>query len=285
MVNPLPESEFILNPDGSVYHLNLLPGQVAETVIAVGDPDRVAMISRHFDSLEVQVRKREFVTHTGSYKGKRLSVMSTGIGTDNVEIFMTELDALFNVDFQTRLPKETATRLRIIRLGTSGSMLASLPEDSLLASSSGLGLDTLMTFYNLPQHSEERFVAQLTKERLQLPFLPYCVKGSKELLARFADLPQGITVTCPGFYGPQGRRVRLAAGTPDLLFTLSGIRVEMGAVSNFEMETAGYYAMGRLLGHDMLSLNAIVANRVTHRVSKKPEALIEKLIAILLEKI
>lgn len=285
MAKPLPESEFILNADGSLYHLNLLPGQVAETVIAVGDPERVGKISRHFDSLEVQVQKREFVTHTGTYKGKRLSVISTGMGTDNVEIFMTELDALFNVDFRTRLPKETATRLTIVRLGTSGSMLPTLPEDSILASSYGLGLDTLMTFYTLPQHPEERIVSQHTKERLDLPFLPYCVKGSEELLARFGDLPQGITVTCPGFYGPQGRHIRLAPGIPDILSKLSSIRVEAGVFSNFEMETAGYYAMGRLLGHDMLSLNAIVGNRITKRFSKNPKALIESLISLALEKI
>ncbi|WP_162341122.1 nucleoside phosphorylase [Cyclobacterium salsum] len=284
MVKPLPESDFILNPDGSIYHLNLKPGEVAETVIAVGDPDRVQEISRHFDKVELRVRKREFVTHTGWYHGKRISVISTGMGTDNVEIFMTELDALFNIDFSTRLPKNTLTRLTIIRVGTSGGMQGSLPAGSLLASSFALGLDTLMAFYQLPQSGEERSISQLVKERLNLPFLPYCVRGSESLLERFTDLPQGITVTCPGFYGPQGRAVRLNPQIPEMISTLSELEVNPGVFSNFEMETAGYYAMGRLLGHDMLSLNAIVANRISNRFSEAPEQVVEKLIAIVLEK-
>lgn len=285
MAKPLAESDFILNPDGSIYHLNLKPGQVAEKVIAVGDPDRVQEISKHFDKVEVRVRKREFVTHTGWFKGKRISVISTGMGTDNVEIFMTELDALFNVDFSTRLPKKKLTRLTIIRVGTSGGMQTSLSAGSLLASSFALGLDTLMAFYQLPQSREESSIALLVKERLDLPFHPYCVQGSEILLGRFADLPQGITVTCPGFYGPQGRVLRLSPQIPDMISTLSGLEVNPGSFSNFEMETAGYYAMGRLLEHDMLSLNAIVANRITHRFSKAPEKVVEKLITIALEKI
>ncbi|MDN3687823.1 nucleoside phosphorylase [Cyclobacterium jeungdonense] len=285
MVKPLAESDFILNKDGSIYHLNLKPGQVAETVIAVGDPERVQEISKHFDKVELRIRKREFVTHTGWFKGKRLSVISTGMGTDNVEIFITELDALFNVDFSTRLPKKKLTRLTIIRVGTSGGMQVSLPAGSLLASSFALGLDTLMAFYQLPQSREESSIAKVAKERLDLPFLPYCVQASENLLERFADLPQGITVTCPGFYGPQGRVVRISPRIPDMISKLSGLEVNPGFFSNFEMETAGYYAMGRLLGHDMLSLNAIVANRITNRFSDAPEKVVEKLISIVLKKI
>lgn len=285
MEKALPESDFILNSDGSTYHLNLKPGQVAETVIAVGDPDRVQKISKYFDKVELRVRKREFLTHTGWYKGKRLSVISTGMGTDNVEIFMTELDALFNIDFKTRRPKNTLTRLTIIRVGTSGGMQRALPTGSLLASSFALGLDTLMAFYQLPQTREQRSISQLVKERLNLPFLPYFVKGSERLLEKFAEVPQGITVTCPGFYAPQARTVRLLPQIPEMISVLSKLEVNPGFFTNFEMETAGYYAMGNLLGHDVLSLNAIVANRITNRFSDTPERVIENLITTVLKKL
>jgi len=285
MVNPIPESELLINADGSIYHLNLKPGQVADTVITVGDPDRVEKISRYFDTVELKVQKREFVTHTGCYRGKRLSVISTGMGTDNVEIFMTELDALFNVDFETRLPRAHHKRLTIIRVGTSGSMQAGISEGSYLVSDFALGLDTLMNFYTLPQTLQEYNIASRVKACLNLSFMPYCVQGSAELRSRFGDLQTGITVTCPGFFGPQGRKVRLDPAFPNIFDQLGGINMEGLRLSNFEMETAGYYAMGRLLGHQMLSLNAIIANRITQSFASSPEKLMEDLIALVLKKI
>ncbi|WP_439482114.1 nucleoside phosphorylase [Cyclobacterium plantarum] len=285
MVKPIPESELLINPDGSIYHLNLKPGQVADTVIAVGDPDRVGKISRYFDTVELKVLRREFVTHTGTFQGKRLSVISTGMGTDNVEIFMTELDALFNVDFATRLPKPNPQRLTIIRVGTSGSMRAEIPEDSLLLSDYALGLDTLMAFYKLPQTDLEQELSFQARSGLKLPFMPYCVQGSAVVRTKFSELPSGITVTCPGFFGPQGRKVRLNPVFSDIFDQLAKINVNGLQCSNFEMETAGYYAMGRLLGHETISLNAIIANRITKNVSSSPEELMERLIAVVLEKI
>ncbi|SHN24473.1 uridine phosphorylase [Cyclobacterium lianum] len=285
MAKPIPESELIINADGSIYHLNLMPGQVADTVIAVGDPDRVGKISRYFDSIEYTVQKREFVTHTGFYQGKRLSVISTGMGTDNVEIFMTELDALFNVDFDTRLPKNEHHRLNVVRVGTSGSMRSDIPEGSLLVSDFAVGLDSLMAFYTLEQTDIEARISNQVKTCLDLPFAPYCVQGSAALRAKFQGLQSGITVTCPGFFGPQGRRVRLEPSFPDIFDRLGNLNPEGRHLSNFEMETAGYYAMGRLLGHATLSLNAIVANRLTGTFSDSPEELIEKLIAEVLKRI
>ena len=286
MPNPIPESELIINPDGSIYHLKLKPGQVADTVITVGDPNRVGKISSRFDSIEFQVEHREFVTHTGWHQGKRISVISTGMGTDNVEIFMTELDALFNVDFKTRKPKSTHKRLSIVRIGTSGSMQSNLPEGSMLASSMAVGLDTLMAFYTIPQTALESQIANHVKKSLDLPFLPYCVTGSEKLLARIGEgIPSGITVTCPGFFGPQGREVRLKPRIPFIFSLLEAHPFHEHAFTNFEMETAGYYAMGKMLGHDVLSMNAIVANRISGNFASSPGLIIDKLINSVLEKI
>ena len=286
MLSPIPESELIINPDGSIYHLRLKPGQVADTVITVGDPNRVAKISDHFDRLELQVTHREFVTHTGWYKGKRISVISTGMGTDNVEIFMTELDALFNVDFNSRLPKSTHKSLNIVRIGTSGSMQSTLPEGTILSSSKAVGLDTLMAFYSIPQTNLEQQIAKQVQIRLDLPFRPYCVSGSEMLLKQIGkDLPSGITVTCPGFFGPQGREVRLKPRIPNLFDLLGAQPFQNESFTNFEMETAGYYAMGKMLGHEVLSMNAIVANRISGKFSADPTGVVDKLIASVLDNI
>ncbi|WP_339904464.1 nucleoside phosphorylase [uncultured Cyclobacterium sp.] len=286
MLSPIPESELIINPDGSIYHLRLKPGQVADTIITVGDPNRVAKVSSHFDRMELQVTHREFITHTGWYKDKRISVISTGMGTDNVEIFMTELDALFNVDFNSRLPKPTHKSLNIVRIGTSGSMQSTLPEGSILASSKAVGLDTLMAFYSIPQTDLERQIAEQVQIRLDLPFRPYCVSGSEMLLKKIGkDLPSGITVTCPGFFGPQGREVRLKPRIPNLFDLLGAQPFQNEPFTNFEMETAGYYAMGKMLGHEVLSMNAIVANRISGKFSADPSGVVDKLIASVLEKI
>lgn len=276
----IPDSELILNSDGSIYHLNLKPEHLACSIITVGDPDRVSMISQNFDEIEIKISKREFVTHTGIYKGKRLSVMSTGMGTDNIEIFMTELDALVNVDFSTRMQKKEHTSLNIIRVGTSGSMQNYIPAGALLASRYAIGLDTLMTFYKGNYSRFEQDVGLAVQNVLALPFQPYCVQGSAILLEKFGKgMIQGNTLTCPGFFGPQGREVRVKPAIPDMIEKLSHIKIRDITLTNFEMETAGYYAMGRLLGHEVLSLNAIVANRITKTFTSNPDEIVEKLIA------
>src|SRR5690606_21777792 len=279
MDNFIPESELVINPDGSIYHLNLKPEHLASSIITVGDPERVAAVSRYFDEIEVKVSRREFVTHTGWYGGKRLTVMSTGMGTDNIEIFMNELDALVNVDFQTRRPKETHTSLHIVRVGTSGSMQINIPAGSLLASVYGIGLDTLMQFYPGRYSDLEIEVGNAVQEALSLPFTPYCVKGSEKLLEKLGTgLAHGNTVTCPGFFAPQGRMVRIKPAIPDIIERLSRVQLQALRLTNFEMETAGYYAMGRLLGHEVLSLNAIVANRITREFAEDPGEIVERLI-------
>lgn len=279
---PIPASELVLNPDGSVYHLHLLPEQIAQDIIVVGDPERVPQISRFFDKVVHKVQKREFVTHTGTYQGKPLSVISSGIGTDNVEILMTEIDALVNIDLKKRELKEKHTTLNIIRIGTSGSLRAEIPVGSYLASSYGIGLDTLMCFYDLPQKPLEKHVGRVLQAQLSLPFQPYCVNGSEKLLRKFAThIPQGVTVTCCGFYAPQGRSIKTSLKIPQLITTLNQFQLAENPtfqLTNFEMETAGYYAMGRLLGHEVLSLNAILANRITYEFHQNPDKVINELI-------
>ncbi|MBD8488060.1 nucleoside phosphorylase [Echinicola sp. CAU 1574] len=287
MSNVIPASELIINPDGSIYHLNLKPEFLASSVITVGDPERVASISKYFDEIEAKVAKREFVTHTGTYKGKRLSVMSTGMGTDNIEIFLTELDALVNIDLQTRKVKDKHTILNIVRVGTSGSMREEIPAGALVASEYGVGLDTLMQYYVTESTSKEKEVAKGVQEALRLHFTPYCFHGSEILLDRLCkgEIIKGNTVTCPGFFGPQGREVRLKPAIPDIIERLAGLDVDGFRLTNFEMETAGYYAMGKMLGHEVLSLNAIVANRITKEFVDDPAAVVDRLILHTLEHI
>ncbi|MDW8296066.1 MAG: nucleoside phosphorylase [Raineya sp.] len=285
-MQPIPTSELILNKDGSVYHLNLKPEHIAETIFVVGDPSRVHKISKYFDKVEFEMNKREFITHTGTYKGKRLTVISSGMGTDNVEILLTELDALVNIDLKKRLPKPEHTTLQIIRIGTSGALQASIGLDTFVASSYGLGIDTLMCFYNLSQNTFEKNFTQELQKFLHLPFTPYCVSASEKLLQKFAsEMIKGVTITAPGFYAPQGRKVRLPIRYPNLVDDLSYFHYEDTWITNFEMETAGYYALARLLGHEMLSLNAIVANRITQEFSKNAEKTIDELIRLALERV
>lgn len=282
----IPESELIINPNGRIYHLNLLPEMVADTIIVVGDPDRVAKISQHFDKIEHQVHNRELITHTGLIGGKRLSVMSSGMGTDNVELLMTELDALVNIDFETRQVKQMLRRLNIIRIGTSGCMQADIPLDSLLVSRAALGLDTLMSFYERNTKEELEIVENKIQRILELPFKPYFAKSSESLFELFApEMLHGVTVTAPGFYAPQGREVRLKPKISGFIEKLATTPTSFGRFTNFEMETAGYYAMAELLGHEMISLNALIANRVHQTFSKDHEQTVEKLIQLVLEKV
>jgi uridine phosphorylase len=278
----IPSSELIINERGAVYHLDLRPEELASTVITVGDPDRVQEVSKHFDQIEVKRQHREFITHTGRIGNKRISVLSSGIGPDNIDIVMNELDALANIDLSTRLLKTQLQSLNIVRLGTSGSLQAEIPVDSLVASTHGLGIDNLLHFYRLEQNEEESQLIQSFVAHTQISGLtgqPYISSAAPSLLKHFAgNFHQGITVTCPGFYGPQGRVLRLGVRNPDFVNSLTDFQFGPHRISNFEMETSAIYGLGRLLGHHCLALNAIVANRVRKEFSSQPAKTIERLI-------
>ncbi|MFN3998711.1 nucleoside phosphorylase [Algoriphagus sp.] len=278
----IPESELIINPDGSIYHLHLKPEHLASTVFTVGDPDRVPLVSKFFDQIDFKTNKREFVTHTGWKNGQRVTVMSTGMGTDNIEILMTELDALVNVDLESHEIKAEKTSLQIIRIGTSGSMQEDLPVGTLLASEIGIGMDTLMVYY--PELRGDQSLAKAVQSELGLSFIPYQAAASSQLLGKLdKDFIKGVTLTCPGFYAPQGREVRLKPRFDQMIERLSALRFEGKRLTNFEMETSGYYAMGELLGHQMLSLNAIVANRPLKKFDSEAEKTVDRLIQLALD--
>ncbi len=282
----IPESELILNPDGSVYHLNLLPEHIADTIIAVGDPGRVHQVSQYFDSIEFEMNKREFITHTGYLNKKRITVISSGIGTDNVEILLTELDALANIDLQTREPKKKLKSLDIIRIGTSGAIQEDIRLGSYVVSEHAIGFDTLGFFYQYPQSAKEASIGTKLRESIGLGFTPYVVKGSDKLLTKYAfDMVKGNTVTSPGFYAPQGRALRLPINHPGIVDKLMYFHEGDFWVTNFEMETAGYYGLCKLMGHNMISLNAIVANRVKNTFSKNPMKVVDGLIKKVLSSI
>lgn len=283
----IPDSELIINPDGSIYHLQLRPGQVADTIITVGDPGRVGEVSRHFDSIEHHVQHREFLTHTGVMRGRRITVISTGIGTDNIDIVFNELDALVNIDFQTREVKKQLTRLTIIRLGTSGTVSSEIALDSIVLSEAAIGLDSLMAYYQQTNTAEETQLAAAFTRHISsaLPVVhPYVASADSELLERFSSLgAKGITVTAPGFYAPQGRQLRAQNSAPDLIGLLSGFRHRDRHIANLEMETSGIYALGAHLGHRCLSVSAILAHRISNTFSADPQKIIESMITGALE--
>ena len=276
------ESELIINNRGAVYHLDLRPEEIGGTVVTVGDPDRVKEISKYFDSIEVKRQHREFISHTGYINKKRITVLSSGIGPDNIDIVMNELDALVNIDFSTREVKPKLTSLNIIRVGTSGSLQADIPVDHFVASTHGLGVDNLLNFYRLEQNEQEKELIQSFVTHTQVHGQigqPYISSGAASLIKHFVkDFHQGITVTCPGFYGPQGRVLRLGVKNPDFVNRLTDFRFGQHRITNFEMETSAIYGLGRLLGHHCLALNAIVANRVVKEFSKDGQAAVENLI-------
>jgi len=286
-MNRIAESELIINDRGAVYHLNLKPEELADTIITVGDPDRVATVSKHFDSIEGKFEHREFITHTGFIGNKRISVVSTGIGTDNIDIVLNELDALANIDFTTRTIKPVLKRLKIVRVGTSGSLQTNIPVDSFVASTHGLGIDNLLNFYRQENNDEEFAILQEFINHTKMgkhAAAPYIASAAPSLQKYFVDgFHQGITVTCPGFYGPQGRVLRLALKYPDLVNLLPTFRYGNHRISNFEMETSGIYGLGKMLNHYCLSLNAIVANRVLQTFSKDGSKAVENLIVKTLE--
>jgi len=282
-------SELILNPDGSVYHLNLKPEHIATDIIFVGDQNRVEKITKHFSSIEFSLQKREFKTQTGIYKGKRITVISTGIGPDNIDIVMNELDALVNIDFETRTIKEKLTSLNIIRIGTSGSLQAEIPCDSIVLSQYGLGLDNMLRSYYIDEISEtdmeDAFIKQtnwdLRKGR------PYVIQGS-EILAKRLDsdsIYKGFTGTAGGFYGPQGRVLRMPIQDPELNSKMDQFEYEGIKMTNLEMETGAIYGLGKLLGHQCLSMNAIIANRANGTFSEDPYKAVDALIEYTLNKL
>lgn len=276
-------SELVLNPSGSIYHLDLHPEQIADTIFLVGDPGRVPRVSKYFDKIEHQVQKREFITHTGWLGKKRLSVLSTGIGTDNIDIVLNELDALVNIDLQTRTVKENLTTLSLVRLGTSGSLSAEIPVGALVTSLIGVGLDNLMHYYGNPVNDRERRLQQsLVKfaAGLDIQISPSAAEGNSELINLAGKgMHKGITLTCPGFYAPQGRTLRLGSILKKSFFENIG-QFEFGGVRvvNFEMETAAIFGLAKLLGHRAASCNAILANRITGEFHQEPKKAEEKLI-------
>ena len=280
-MQPIPESELIINQRGAIYHLDLRPEELASTIITVGDPDRVALVSSFFDVIEYKCRHREFITHTGYIGKKRLSVVSTGIGPDNIDIVLNELDALVNIDFNSRTIRPEHTSLNIIRVGTSGSLQADIPTDSFVASTHGLGIDNLLNFYRHEENEEEKQLLHSFATQTQLHdriSQPYISSASASLARHFVTgFHQGITVTCPGFYGPQGRVLRLGLSNPGLIERLTEFRFGRHRITNFEMETSGIYGLGKILGHHCLSLSAIVANRVLKEFSKDGNALVQRL--------
>ena len=283
------ESELILNPDGSVYHLNLHPENIASDIIFVGDQDRVDKVTKHFDVVEFTTQKREFKTSTGVYKGKRLTVLSTGIGPDNIDIVMNELDALVNINLQTRQPKKTLTKLNIVRIGTSGSLQSDIPVDSFVIGSHGLDLNGMLHSYQIDAISnlevENAFISHTNWSNKKAH--PILVENSLELENKLISekVFKGITATAGGFYGPQGRVLRLPLEDKNLnhkidSFNFNGIRI-----TNLEMETSAIYGLSKLLGHHACSLNAIIANRANGTFSKDPGKVVADLIVYTLNKL
>ena len=283
------QSELILNPDGSIYHLHLRPKDLATTIITVGDPDRVDQVSKYFDQIELKQQKREFKTHTGLYKNQRITVISTGIGSDNIDIVLNELDALVNIDFETRTLKNKLTALDIVRIGTSGALQADIPVDSILISTHGLDINGMLPSYDIETIRNKAFEkafcmhTEWNNDRAQ----PVLVENSKTLEHQLYEshILTGVTATCGGFYGPQGRILRLEPKDSIFRNKLESFRYEDLKITNFEMETSAIYGLSKLLGHQACSMNAILANRANGSFSKKPDETIDNLIQYTLNKL
>ncbi|MGB1041784.1 MAG: nucleoside phosphorylase [Tenacibaculum sp.] len=282
-------SELILNPDGSIYHLNLRPEHIATDIIFVGDQYRVDKVTQHFDTIEFTTQKREFKTTTGTYKGKRFTVISTGIGPDNIDIVLNELDALVNIDLETRKVKETHTQLNITRIGTSGSLQADIPVDSFLLSSHGLDLNGMLQSYQVADiaHTdlEEAFIKHTNWSSKKS--YPLIVANGKSLEDKLMSdkVYKGITATAGGFYGPQGRVLRLALQDKDLNSKIDSFNHNENRITNLEMETSAIYGLSKLLGHNAASMNALIANRANGTFSKDPSKVVADLIIYTLDKL
>ena len=283
------DSELILNSDGSVYHLHLKPKNLASTVITVGDPDRVDQVSAHFDTIDFRQHKREFKTHTGTLRNQRITVISTGIGADNIDIVLNELDALVNIDFKSRQVKSELTSLRIVRIGTSGALQNEIPVDSFLLSTHGLDLNGMLQAYKTQSIQnkafEQAFIkhSNWKKERAQ----PVLVEGDKSIENQLIskNILKGITATCGGFYAPQGRKLRLTPSDSKFLKNLQNFTFKGFKITNFEMETSAIFGLSKLLGHQACSMNAILANRTNGTFSNSPEKTIDALIQYTLDKL
>ena len=288
-MNRIAESELILNKRGAIYHLDLRPDEIAHTIFTVGDPSRVGMVSKYFDSIEFKASYREFVTHTGYVGKKRLTVISSGIGTDNIDIVLNELDALVNINLQTRYINPNPVSLKIIRIGTCGSLQHDIPVDAFIASTHGLGIDNLLNFYRYDQNDEEKQILQAFITQTQVHnkvTFPYIAGASSSLMKHFVNgFHHGITVSCPGFYGPQARTLRTGLAQPNMLARFSGFNIGHHRICNLEMETSAIYGLGKILGHQCLSLNVVVNNRLAGVFTKDHVAAVEKLIPIALEKV
>lgn len=280
--NSFGATDLLLTPKGKVYHLDLAPQHVADTVLLVGDPARVPLVSQCFDRVEHKAAHREFVSHTGYVGRKRVTVVGTGIGPDNIDIVLNELDALVNIDFGTRTELPEKRSLHIVRMGTCGALQADVPVDSLVVSSHGIGLDNVLHYYRHSNSHEEQFILNNFKQHTRLtagPISPYIAESAISLRKHFATgFTPGITVTCPGFYGPQGRMLRAPIALPHLNDALTTFRSGDHRIVNFEMETAAIYGLGRVLGHQCLSVSTVVNNRVTQTVSHDPAAAIQRMI-------
>lgn len=286
MSNNYMNSELILNPDGSLYHINLRPEHLGDTVFLVGDPDRVPVVSAFFDRVDFTTQKREIVTHTGVKNGKKVTVISTGMGTDNIDIVVGELDAAVNIDLVRKERKAVHTSLNFIRLGTSGSLQADVPVDSVLASSHGLGLDGLLHFYkNSEPFTENAFIDSFIRQSDWNPYFarPYIAGAGEGLLGKAEGFLQGITATACGFYGPQGRTLKLEVKEPLLNEKLTAFEHDNHRITNFEMETSAIYGLARLMGHQALSVNTIIANRITGDFSKDYKLAVKKMIGQVFE--
>lgn len=286
----LKTTELVLNPDGSIYHLNLLPGDIASNIILAGDPDRVEIISSFFDSVEIKKRRREFVTHTGYYRGTRVSAIATGIGTDNIDIVLTEIDALANIDIHTRQVKKEHRKLNFIRIGTTGSLQKDIPVDSFVISEMAMGFDGLLNFYARRDEVCDKDFEETFKKAVEWDdrlASPYVVPASGELFRIFSGegMIPGVTISAPGFYGPQGRELRLRTADPMLNDKIEQFRHGSHRISNYEMESSAIYGLSRLLGHEAVTVCAVIANRSTKTYSTRHEETMLKLIDRVLGKL
>jgi uridine phosphorylase len=282
-------TDLILNDDLSVYHLNLLPEEIADTIILLGDRDRVPLVSSFFDKIEVIKEKREFLTHTGTYKGKRISAISTGIGTDNVEIVLNELDALVNIDLKTKTIHPILKSLKFIRIGTCGTIHADIPVESHIVSTFGLGLDNLMTFYQQVHNSLEKNIADKLKKHLESNYCPipfYIAEAPGKLKEKFTKgFYHGITITAPGFFGPQVRTLRAEPMYPGMIEAFRSFNFEDERILNFEMETSALYGLAKILGHEAVTVDLVLANRALGKFSVNYKDKMRKLIGLVLGKI
>ncbi|GAB4278538.1 MAG: nucleoside phosphorylase [Marinilabiliales bacterium] len=288
-MKPIPESELIINSDGSIFHLHLKPEHIAKNIILVGDQGRVATVSSFFDKIDIKIQNREFVTHTGTYKGNPISVISTGIGTDNIDIVVNELDAIVNIDLKTRLIKDKHTKLNFIRIGTSGALQEDIPVDSFLMSKMAVGFDGMLNYY-----ADREKVSNIDIEKKFIEFVnwnpnlakPYFVNASDKLISKLGkDIRKGITISAPGFYGPQGRVLRVPVADPELNNKISRFDYNGDKITNYEMESSAIFGLSAYLGHEAVTVCAIIANRLRKEYSKDYKPVIKDLIKTVLDRL